>query len=351
MKYLLGLSLLLLSNFTSGQKIFRTFDEVILKEEFNNNLNEWPVRNSSTEILHIIDNAYDMERVSDEFFTIVFAKEHKEFNNFELTGNIKIKRNKNNKDASGGLVFRAQSTGDNAMIIEVNNRRQYRLQLIRNGTIMPFFKDDNDGWIKSPDLVPFKFNTITIKAEGSALDLYINETFQRSFIEPNFKPGAIGLYLDAMSSMAVEDLKVAVSSRTNYVKQNSGEEKEEPVDEDGYSEILLVFRKKISAQQATIEKLEGELARCQSNFTMDTTLRGKNQKLSKENKVLNKKVIQLEEDLYKAQTRLEYLESMKKDIESDPNGDLILNLTELLAAEKKKNKELRKEIEELKKQL
>jgi len=42
---------------------------------------------------------------------------------------------------------------------------------------------------------------------------------------------------------------------------------------------------------------------------------------------------------------------MKKDIESDPNGDLILNLTELLSAEKRKNRELRKEIEELKKQL
>ena len=351
MKYFIGLSLLLVSNFTSGQKIFRTYDEVILKEEFKNNLNEWPIRNSSTELFHILEEAYDMERASDEFFSIVFTKEYKEFNNFELTGKVRIKRDRNNKDASGGLVFRAQNSGDEAMILEVNNKRQYRLQLIRNGVLMPFFKNDEDGWIKSPDLMPFRYNTIMLRAEGSALDLYINGEFQRSFVEPHFKPGAVGLYLDASSKMVVDDLTVSVSSRNNFVKQNSSDEKEEVVDEDGYSEILMVFRKKITKQQEQIEKLEGELARCQSNFTMDTTLRGKTQRLSKENKELNKKVIRLEEDLYKAQTRLEYLESMKKDIETDPNGDLILNLTELLAAEKKKNKDLRKEIEELKKQL
>jgi len=351
MKYFIGLSLLLVSNFTSGQKIFRTYEEVIVKEDFTSNVSEWPIKQSGTEMFHILDEAYNLHRVSDQYFSIAFAKEFREFNNFEVSAKVKIVRQRSNKDASGGIVFRAQQSGDDAMILEVNNKRQFRLQLIRNGSLMPFFKNDEDGWMKSPDLAPFKYNTVTIKAEGSTLDLYINGEFQRSFVEPNFKPGAIGFYVDASSHMQVDDLSVAVSSRSNFVKQNSAKEEKEVVDEDGYEEILLVFRKKISDQQTKIEELEGDLARCQSNFTMDTTLQGKNKKLSKENKEMSRKIIKLEEDLYKAQNRLEYLESMKKDIESDPNGDLILSLTELLAAEKRKNKELRKEIEELKKQL
>lgn len=351
MKYFIGLSLLLLSNFTSGQKIFRSFDELIFQEDFSSNVKEWPIKNTSSELFHILDESYEMERVSEDYFSIVFAKEFKEFNNFELEARLKIKRVKANRDASGGMVFRAQESGEDAMIIEINNKREYRLQLIRQGTLMPFFKDDQDGWVKSTDISPYKYNTLTIKADGSAIDLYINGEFQRSFLEPHFKPGAIGLYLDANSKMSVDNLKVSVSSRANFVKQNRAEEKKEVIDETGYEEILLVFRKKISTQQSRIEELESDLAICQSNFTMDTTLRGKNKILSSENKDLNKRVVRLEDDLYKAKNRLEYLESMKADIESDPNGDLILNLTELLATEKKKNLELRKEIEELKKQL
>jgi hypothetical protein len=351
MKYFIGLSLLLLSNFTNGQKIYQTYDKVVVDEEFTTNINEWPINNSSSEIFHILDQAYDMKRVSLDYFSIVFAKGHREYSNFQITAKVKIKKNKANRDASGGVVFRAQKSGEDALILEINNKNEYRLQLIRQGSLIPFFKNDSDGWIETDDLNPNKYNSILIKAEEGIIDLYLNEAFQRSFVQQDFKPGAVGLYLDANSHMIVDRLTIAVGSQISVVEETEEAAVEsEAVDDDGFQEILLVFRKKIGTQQARIEDLEGELARCKSNFNADTTLRGNLLELKTKNKELNKQVNKLEESMLEAQNRLEYLESMKSDIESDPNGDIILKLTELLSTEKKKNKELKKEIEELKKQ-
>ena len=43
------------------------------------------------------------------------------------------------------------------------------------------------------------------------------------------------------------------------------------------------------------------------------------------------------------QNRLAYLESIKEDVEKGSNGDLVLNLTSILAELKKENKSLKKE--------
>ena len=73
--------------------------------------------------------------------------------------------------------------------------------------------------------------------------------------------------------------------------------------------------------------------------------------LSKENNSLKTKVEQLEKDLAQQQKRLSYLESMKEDIESQTNGDIILHLTKLLSEQKEENNQLKKEKIELQKEV
>jgi hypothetical protein len=350
MKYFIGLSLLLLSNFTNGQKIIQSYNEVVLTEEFDSNINEWPIKNSNSESFHILDQSYNMERLSEDYFSIVFAKQFQEFDDFELSARIRVPKQRGNKEASGGIVFRAEKSGEDAVVLEINGKRHYRLLLIRNGSLMPFYKNENDGWVKSADLLASKYNKIVIKTEGSFIDLYINDVFQESFNAPEVKPGTVGFFIGAMSKMVVDQLLVSQVAETEAAQDETVEE-QRGMDENGFKEILLVFRVKIEKQRNAIEKLESELAICNSNFTIDTTLGSRVNTLIIDNNQLSKKLSETEEKLFTAQNRLEYLESMKNDIEGDPDGDLIIRLTELLAEEKSENFNLKKEIAELKKQL
>lgn len=61
-----------------------------------------------------------------------------------------------------------------------------------------------------------------------------------------------------------------------------------------------------------------------------------------------KRITSMEIDLAEKTKRLEFLESMKADLEKSSNGDLIINLTQLLAAEKNENAELKNELTKVK---
>ena len=52
----------------------------------------------------------------------------------------------------------------------------------------------------------------------------------------------------------------------------------------------------------------------------------------------------LSRELNKSKKRLSYLESMKEDVEKGSNGDLVLNLTSILAESTKENKSLKQNV-------
>jgi hypothetical protein len=75
----------------------------------------------------------------------------------------------------------------------------------------------------------------------------------------------------------------------------------------------------------------------------DTTLVTRAAFLETENKVLSFKLDSTTQALNQNQSKLAYLESIKEDVEKGSNGDLILNLTSILADLKKENKSLKKD--------
>ena len=73
----------------------------------------------------------------------------------------------------------------------------------------------------------------------------------------------------------------------------------------------------------------------------DTTLVSRASFLESENKALTFKLDSTTQALNKNQSRLAYLESIKEDVEKGSNGDLVLNLTSILAELKKENNSLK----------
>jgi hypothetical protein len=75
-------------------------------------------------------------------------------------------------------------------------------------------------------------------------------------------------------------------------------------------------------------------------LTYDTALVSTAKQLEIDNRYLNNKLDSTSRKLSTNKKRLKYLESVKEDIEKGANGDLILNLTSILADIKKENNTL-----------
>ena len=80
----------------------------------------------------------------------------------------------------------------------------------------------------------------------------------------------------------------------------------------------------------------------------DTTLVARSSELEINNRILSNKLDSTSKELTRNKKRLIYLESLKEDIEAGSNGDLVLNLTTILAEVKNDNKKLKTEAGALK---
>ena len=88
--------------------------------------------------------------------------------------------------------------------------------------------------------------------------------------------------------------------------------------------------------------LQKQVDKYRSMLNYDTTIVTRASFLEVENKVLSYKLDSTTRVLNQNQKRLVYLESIKEDVENGSNGDLVLNLTSILADLKSENKSLKK---------
>jgi len=313
----------------------------------------WDQKNSSAERLIISDNKYRVERIKASYFTVSLAKDVPALSDFEIITSIELEKNKANKMASGGLILKAQQSGNGAIILEINAKRQYRFRVMKNGVLNSLFTDKNDGWIKSINLRKKGVNEIRISTKGNEYDLYINNVFERSLIETAFKAGRVGFYADGQSTITAHVFILKINGKLEAVKVDKKEDKpiESDTKDDTYTQLVKVFKDKIDKQQAQIARLNEDLNVCKANLTLDTSSASTVKVLTKENKKQVDRIEMLEREKEEMQKRLSYLESMKEDIESQTNGDIILHLTKLLSDQKEENNILKKEKLELQKEV
>ncbi|MBI1307930.1 MAG: hypothetical protein GC181_15105 [Bacteroidetes bacterium] len=342
MKYLSLLLLLILSKFTTGQIVNKRFERTVLHDNFSYVSSRWEQRNTATESFITSDNKYIVKRLKDSYFAISLPNISEEYADFDLVALIEVEQSKENKNASGGIVLKAQKSGDGALILEINNNKEYRLRLMQKGKFITLLSNDNEGWIKSGNLKKKGANQVRIVTFGNEFDLYFNKQHERSFVETTFTAGKFGLFANAQSTLICTDINIMANEAYTEINENA---------DKTYTELAQLFKTKIEKQQKDLDDLFRQLNECRSNLMIDTSAMSSNKTLMDENSRLKSRVNELETDLQKNKERLSYLESMKEDIEQNSNGDLIINLTELLAREKEKNTELQKENERLKKLL
>lgn len=328
-----------------GQNVFTTFPDTVVYDNFETESGSFTQKYNTFELSTIEKGLYRLKRLSSENQSISYFKHSEPFNSYEISTTLELVKSK--PSPSGGLVLHGQSTVVGGLFIEFNNDRHFRAyKLTRLGTRLLSGSSETDGWIKTKCLNKGGKNKITAKVKDGYVDLYFNDDYTYTLFDVEFDNGKIGILANASSEIIAHDfLILKEKGLIEKVIKGDGDDNDDNEGDPAFQEVILIFKTKIDQQQEKITKLQDELDQCKSMLNYDTTLVNSARELEANNKLLSHKLDSTTKMLEVNKKRLEYLESMKEDIENGSNGDLVLSLTEILTGIKKENKTLKESFE------
>lgn len=326
-----------------GQNVFNEFKDTLCYEDFHNNsTNKFPQKFNSLELSVVEDGGYRINRIKSSGQSIAYFKENESIENFELITTLKFPKSKS--ISSGGIIFHSQSSTMGAILFELNSENKYRItKLINHQSKILSGEPKFDGWVKNSLQEKSGNNVITIRTNDGFTDFYINGSFVNTFFDLQLKKGKVGLFAGAESQIIFDDFLLKTKQKENALIEFLSD-KQETTNEPNveFQEVILIFKTKIDNQQAIIKKLKKQVDKYRSMLNYDTTIIARVSLLEVENKILSYKLDSTTRVLNQNQKRLVYLESIKDDVENGSNGDLVLNLTSILADLKRENKFLKK---------
>lgn len=358
MKYFAWLCLLLVSNLSNGQRVLTTFNKVLVSERFDEVSELWEYRNSSRELFLNTDGRYVMKRLTDDAFSVSMLKLEEDLEEYEVIVKFRLGPPvRGRKVHSGGLVVNTGSDGKTASILEFRNTREFRIWKLADGHKEAVHENHEIDWRKCAEFEKKGWNLVLMKFSRGICDVYLNKSYLISFELDDHGAGKPGFFTGPSSDMAVEMFRLSVNSEQYLIdKKRKDEALADATREEGVKQMIQLFRDKISEQSTRIEALQTELAICRARGVNDSTHQAELQDLKDENMRLTDRVGSLQIELESARNRLSYLEALKLQLEQDPNGDIILSLTELLTTERAKsarldqeNQKLREELEQIRK--
>lgn len=333
MRILTFLLIISLSHFTRGQNITTKFKDTVVFDDFSTNRYNLPQKYNSLELTIVEDGTYRMKRLNDEGKSIAYIKQEKPIFGYEVAADLTIAK-ESGKDATAGLVLNGQTSRGGGIFIEVSNKKQFKVYKVSGSQVRLLSGTAlNGGWLKTKHLKKKKSNNLRVRFEDGYYDIFLNQQYVYTVYETQFKSGKVGFWCGALTTISVDNLllKTDKDKLPKLADENINPKKESGVTDPAFQEVILLFKTKIDKQQVEIAKLEREVNKCKSMLNYDTTLVERASRLSTENQLLSFKLDSASKELRISKKRLVYLESLKEDIEAGTNGDLVLNLTTILA--------------------
>jgi hypothetical protein len=335
-----------LSLLASGQKIIAEYTDTLLYDNFSGIANNFPQKYNAFELLIIEDGSYRIKRISNQSSSIALDKSLEGVDEFQLVTHLALAKSKN-KEASGGIVVHAQTTINGAICIEINTKKQFKItKLFDNQLRYLSGQPANAGWVKFKHINKKGTNKIMVKVKSGYYEVYFNDKFAYSVFDKQYIKGKVGFYIGSESEMVVDDIIVLGTKIQGLPIANKSTSSGGDFEDDNFQEVVKLFKDKIDEQQKTIDRLQSEVDKCRSMLNYDTSLVSRSKELEIMNKMLTTKLDSATNELRRNSKRLAYLESLKEDIEAESNGDLVLNLTSILAEVKADNKALKQQLAE-----
>jgi hypothetical protein len=337
-------AIICLSVFGWAQEVTQTFEDTLLYDNFSKTEYNFPQKYNAKELFILENKQYRIKRISEEGFSIAFAKLENPVDAFELKTNIELVKTKN-KQASVGVVLHGQAINNGAIVLEFTRKRRFRItKLFNNQYRYLSGTAEEQGWVKSKSLNKKGINEIKVKVSKGNYDFYINGDYVYNIFDTQYEEGNVGFVVQGNSEMTTNRFLLLShkSSNSNLtVKDETLASGGSGITDPSFQEVIKIFKDKIDSQQAKIQSLQQQVDDCRAMLNYDTSLITRAKTLDLENSLLTKQLDSVSRVLRQAESRLIYLESLKEDIEKGSNGDLVINLTTILADIKKENKELK----------
>jgi hypothetical protein len=330
-----------LSHYVNAQNVFSIFTDTVVIDDFKSPKSNFPQKYTSSEISIIENGQYRLKRLSDQDQSISYLKTDQPIHACEVIAEIEIASGSNN---GGGVVLYGQTNTNGAIFLQLNEKRQFRIYKQSESKLQILSGSaKGNGWLKNKNLASTGKNTIRVKMENGYIDIYFNNHYVYTAFDTEYTNGRIGVFAENNSEIILsnfivlskkgQDLKAYTNPTIESSRSSSSVTSTNS--DPAFEEVILLFKTKIDQQQVQISQLQNELDKCKSLLNYDTSLVTRSQELLKVNRKLTLRLDSTNKVLNQDKKRLEYLESLKEDIEKGSNGDLVISLTTILADIKK----------------
>ncbi len=355
MKLLSLIIFTIILNLGFSQNVTKDFDQLLFEENFEISNKKWSNIFNADNLFVIQNGFYELYRKSKKNGYYLIPESQDKYNHFQLETNFNYLEHKNKKQSAGVLMM-AQNDGTGGILIEINQKGEFRIVRIYADKLIPISGMEGNNWVKHPAIDKTN-NQLIVKTYDKVFDIYINNQYIMSFTEIEIFAGKIGLYIGANSKVKFDNLKIIGESKVEIIST-----KTEINENASLTDVIIKLKEQINKKNKDIDDLNTRikiLSSQQSNLNtqrsqVDTAtqnqlllFKSKNFTLQEENAELKIKLIELE-------TKVKNLETFKSSVNSSNDGDIVINLTNTVTNQKNKieqleikNKDLNNENNEL----
>ena len=269
MKYLFKIIVIIIflsSNIISAQEILvDDFTNQIVHENFYEKTDVFPIQKSGENFFIIDDNEYLVSRNnSNSEYAIILESDL--ISNFFLKTSVRLGPSKN-KNASIGIIIKADTEFNRAIILEVNRKGEFRIKELSNDKyIFLTGKSRKNGWVRNKNINKENLhNEIEVRNKKNNLNFIVNGKIISSLEIQKFNKGYCGLLIGADSKARIKyyylnsngDEKI-LKNKTEEIKKIEKEQISEKKTFENSQEINAIKNKNNSLKESlkTLEALK-----------------------------------------------------------------------------------------------
>lgn len=326
-----------------AQNVNQTFKQPILKENFDTSSTSWTIVSNTENFFIVQEGEYILNRKSNiSPFAIVCGFENKA-TQYKLITSLKLDKASTDKN-SLGLLFQLQQDKKGGLLFEISAQKQFRIREI-NVDGYKYITGDvkNEGWIRSNYLHQNGIaNLIELRFKDGLYDFYINTNFTLSCNNAKYSTGNFGFVIGPASKGKIDFLYLFTADTSD--KMNPAGADDDVINLAESIINLKTLLNNVSLENelllSTLEAMKQE-AKLFNQEKQKLVIANEQKQLQYNNLILtNDSLVKVNNDLNK----------YKLLFEANNAGDIVINLSKALKAEKEKNTKLQEQLDNIQKQ-
>ena len=190
------------------QTVHKKLNQLMLDESFSELNDIWPVLTNDDNFFVFDDGEYFMNRTKAGSPYAIMGKWENDLNTFSIRTSLMLGPVES-MSQSLGLILRASSDGQSAIICEINKFHRFRIRQLVEGKYVIISEEGKEGWIKDSAIKGInEYNDINIRTNGTDHDLYINGLLIYSFRVEGLKSGSFGLFVGPETKGRVDFISI-----------------------------------------------------------------------------------------------------------------------------------------------